>query len=96
MKQIVVNTESMRSACKTCRAQVETLGMALKEMHASVDALNGTWEGGNHDDFEETFKARYVAMERLVVSIDQYLRSLDSASDSYEACESETLGLASF
>ena len=96
MKQIVVNTESMRATHKTCMSQVETLRTALKEMQASVDSLNATWEGGNHDDFEETFKARYAAMEGLVVSIDEYLKVFDSAIDSYEACESKTRGLALF
>ena len=96
MGKIVVNTESMRAAHKTCKSQVETLRSALGEMRASVDALNATWEGGNHDDFEEIFKARYAVMEKLVVSIDEYLKWFGSASDSYEVCESETLGLASF
>lgn len=86
----------MRAAHKTCKSQVETLRSALGEMRASVDALNATWEGGNHDDFEEIFKARYAVMEKLVVSIDEYLKWFGSASDSYEVCESETLGLASF
>lgn len=96
MRKIVVNTESMRAAYKTCKSQVETLRTALGEMRTSVEALNATWEGGNHDDFERTFKVRYAAMEMLVVSIEEYLKSFGSATDSYEACESETLGLASF
>ncbi len=96
MKQIVVNTDSMRAAHKTCKAQVETLRTALGEMQASVEALNDTWEGGNHDDFDAAFKTRYAAMEKLVVSIDEYLKAFNTASDSYEACESETLSLASF
>lgn len=96
MKQIVVNTESMRAAHKACKSHVETLKAALTEMQTSVEALNATWEGPNHDEFEATFKARYAAMEQLVVSIDEYLKAFNSASNSYETCESETLGLASF
>ena len=96
MKTMKVSTGSIDDARKRAEEEVENFSEMLEKMHVGVEELNASWEGGNHDEFVETFAERYKQMVKAVELLRGYLKSLASASKAYGNCESEVSKLASF
>ncbi|MBQ9058008.1 MAG: WXG100 family type VII secretion target [Atopobiaceae bacterium] len=94
--QVKVNTDSINDMRRRANTELDRFTQAMGEMRSSVDALNATWKGGNHDKFLQTFEERYKQMEELQKMLKNYLSSIDKAVSNYEQCESEVSSLAAF
>ena len=96
MKQVKVNTDSIRHCHREASSRLENLRSVLGSMHKSVDELNETWEGANHNQFVEEFENLYGNMEQVCNTLDSYLTSVNESAQLYETCDSEIASLVSF
>lgn len=89
MADLEVNTSSISSMQTTLEEAVESLESTLKAMYASVNDLNATWEGPNHDEFVRDFQNRYEQMQKLNQAFKSYSNSVKQANKIYRKCEDE-------
>lgn len=91
MADLEVDITEMSALEKKLESAIETLHENLGNLYTSVNELNGTWEGPNHDTFVENFENRYLNMEELEKGLKSYLKALKKARKSYTQCEEDVL-----
>jgi uncharacterized protein YukE len=61
----------------------------MKRMRDTVETLDASWEGSNHDEFKESFASRKDAVKAKALTIEKFSDSLAQASRLYMELESE-------
>ncbi len=96
MKRIKVNTDSIGNARKVSENELQVLAKAVSDMNKSVEELNATWKGGNHDKFAKDYANRLRLIKKAQEQLDSYVKSIATVNERYGHCESDVAGLASF
>lgn len=89
MADISVDTNSINGMTQNINDAVSHLEQTLKQMHESVNELNATWSGSNHDTFASNFEARYGEMKQVNKMLKKYLESVKKAKKEYVSFESQ-------
>lgn len=89
MADLEVSTDEMSALENKLEAAIENLHENLGNLQTSVNELNATWKGPNHDAFTENFENRYLNMTELEKSLKSYLKALKKARKSYTKCEED-------
>lgn len=89
MADLDVNTSEMSALENKLESAIESLHENLGNLYTSVNELNATWEGPNHDEFVENFENRYLNMTELEKSLKSYLKALKKAKKTYTQCEED-------
>lgn len=96
MKIIQVNTDSIARAKKVAAESLDALRESLVSMRASVDELNATWEGPNHDKFVRQFSEDYAEMERFCNTLGLFIEQYGESGHTYAVCDQDVAGLVAF
>ena len=89
MADISVDTNSINGMTQNINDAVSRLEQTLKQMHESVNELNATWSGPNHDTFISNFEVRYGEMKQVNEMLKKYLESVKKAKKEYVSFESQ-------
>lgn len=89
MADVEVDVSLISSMEKRFEEEIEQLQEDLSSLYTSVEELNQTWEGPNHEEFVKNFENRYLDMTELDRSLKSYLKALKKAQKTYTDCESE-------
>lgn len=94
MTDVMVDSERMRRTTMRARDKLAEVQRAAGALKAHIDELNGTWTGGNHDEFVEDFNRSYEAMRALQQGVERYLEGIEAAAEEYDRADADLLGMA--
>ena len=89
MADISVDTNSINGMTQNINDAVSRLEQTLKQMHESVNELNATWSGPNHDTFISNFEARYGEIKQVNEMLKKYRESVKKAKKASVSFESQ-------
>ena len=89
-KDIDVSTEGISSTRSSAYDTFdEALRANLSQMTISIEALNATWEGPNHQNFVSTYEEHKDDLDAFHDALSAYLRAWSEAFREYNNCESD-------
>lgn len=95
-KDIEVSTEGMSGIRSSAYDTFDdVLRASLTSMTLSVEALNATWEGPNHQGFVEAYKVRKDDLDAFHDALGAFLRAWSEAYREYNTCESDVASMIS-
>lgn len=89
MARLRVDTDSMQKLSTSMQEWVSNTADIMRRMRDSVETLDASWEGSNHDDFKQSFAERKEAVKAKALTIEKFSDSLAQASRLYLELESE-------
>lgn len=89
MARLRVDIDSMAKLDTSLKEQIAETAESMKQMRDLVQTLDASWEGTNHDEFMESFRARKDDVKAKSLTLEQFSASLSQAVLLYRELESE-------
>lgn len=89
MAKMEVDTDAINTLNRSMNSETENIVRLAQQMNQSIEALNSTWEGPNHDEFVAKFRDQYTELEEISRLLQKYCESLSKAHKLYCQCEDD-------
>lgn len=90
-----VDTDTLDSIAIGLRDDVHALGLALKDMHNSIEETGSYWQGKDRDDLVERFNFSETYVNWNFESLKECIEHLSATVEDYKALEEELANLGS-
>lgn len=89
MKSFSVESTGLMNGIDSLSRRNEELGIQIKKMQESKEALNATWDGVAKNTFSATVDNDVAKMNNFMKLIEQYCSALKNIMTNYQNAEAE-------